>query len=129
MTVDRERECPRVPMNDCCWTTEVVDGVGVNVVLRIEPLLARFVRVSCRTRRRSLTCVRDERTREKRTRRQDGSLETNLADLCTAPDIPRSWGTFRVAGGMYNLLTFTDEGPLVTTFGITRVKSSKTPLK
>jgi hypothetical protein len=52
-------------MNDCCWPTKVVYKVGVNVMLCIEPLLARLVWVSCRTVRRSLACTKDEGTREK----------------------------------------------------------------
>ena len=45
MTIDRKRERPRVAMNNSRRTTEVVQTGRVNVVLRIETLLARLIGV------------------------------------------------------------------------------------
>lgn len=66
MTIDRECERSRVPVNDGRRTTKVVRRVRVNVVFRIETLLVRLVRVGCRgwgeTFIRLLPCTRGKKT-------------------------------------------------------------------
>jgi len=108
MTIDRERERPGVAMDNGRRTTEVVQTGGVNVVLCIEALLARLIGVG---------------------RRQRGPLEANLADLCTAPDVPRSWTAVRAAWRQHDLLRVANEGPLLALFGILRVEASEAPGK